>query len=181
MTSAITRPDSDEYSAYYADYVARVPEGEIMALLAAQHDELSRLTQGLTEAQAERSFAPGEWTLKEVVGHLGDAERVFSFRALCFSRGERAPLPGFDQDEYVRAANFNARTLADLLQELALLRLANLQTFRQITPEASRRRGIASDTEVSVRALIYILAGHFNYHLADLREQYRPALGLASE
>lgn len=181
MTTAIIRPGRDEYGAYYADYVARVPDGGILTILVAQHDELARLLQGVSEGQGDRSFAPGEWTLKEVIGHLGDAERLFSFRALCFSRGERAPLPGFDQDDYVRAANFRSRTLADLLQELALLRLANLQTFRHFTPAMGARRGVASGTEVSVRALIYILAGHFNYHLTDLREQYRPALGLAPE
>lgn len=180
MSTTITRPDADEYGAYYADYVSRVPAGEILTILVEQHDELARLMQGLTDTQAAQSFAPDEWTLKEVIGHLGDAERLFSFRALCFSRGERAALPSFDQDDYVREANFDARTLADLLQELGLLRLANLSTFRSITPEASRRRGTASNAEVSVRALIYILAGHFNYHLTDLNEKYLPALSNVS-
>jgi hypothetical protein len=181
MTTAITHPGSDEYGTHYADYVARVPEGEILPILVAQHDELARLLQGVSEGQSDRSFAPGEWTLKEVIGHLSDAERLFSFRALCFSRGERASLPSFDQDDYVRAANFGSRTLADLLEELALLRRANLQTFRHFTSEMGARRGVASGAEVSVRALIYILAGHFSYHLADLREHYLPALATSVE
>ena len=174
--TAIAKPGSDEYGAYYGDYVARVPDGEILTILVEQHDEFQRMVEGLTEEQAAQAFAPGEWTIKEVVGHLGDAERLFSFRALCFSRGERAPLPGFDQDDYVRESNFGARGLADLLQELAQLRVANLITFRHFTPEMTLRRGVASDNEVSVRALVYILAGHFNYHISDLREKYLPAI-----
>jgi hypothetical protein len=181
MINALIRPGSDEYGAYYADYVARVPDGDVLEILVVQHDELARLLGEVSDRQGDQRFAPGEWTLKEVMGHLSDAERLFSFRALCFSRGERAPLPSFDQDDYVRAANFGSRALADLLQELALLRLANLQTFRHFTPEMCARRGVASDAEVSVRALIYILAGHFNYHLADLREKYLPALSVAAK
>ncbi|CAA9571149.1 MAG: hypothetical protein AVDCRST_MAG18-1988 [uncultured Thermomicrobiales bacterium] len=176
MNPNIARPGTDEYGSYYADYVGRVPEGDILALLAGQHDELARLLRGVGDEQAGTSVAPGEWTLKEIIGHLGDAERLFSFRAVCFSRGERAPLPGFDQDDYVREADFGARPLADLLEELALLRRANLLAFHSLTTAASQRRGIASGVEVSVRALIYILAGHFNYHLADLSEKYLPML-----
>lgn len=174
MDPIIARPGADEYGQYYADYIGRVPQGDILALLADQHDELARLLRVVSEERAGASFAPGEWTLKEVIGHLGDAERLFSYRALCFARGERAPLPGFDQDDYVREANFGARTLADLLEELALLRRANLLAFRPLTAAASQRRGVASEAEVSVRALIYILAGHFAYHLEDLREKYLP-------
>jgi hypothetical protein len=177
MTSAIGRPAADEYAPFYAGYVGRVPDGDILAILAGQLEALTGMLGGLSDEEARSRFAPGEWSIKEVVGHLGDAERIFSARALCFARGEAAALPGFDQDAYVAAAGFDARPLADLLDELTLLRRANLVAYRHLTPDTGLRRGVASGAEVSVRALVCILAGHFDYHLADLREQYLPALG----
>ncbi|HEY8602361.1 MAG TPA: DinB family protein [Thermomicrobiales bacterium] len=176
MNPQITRPEADEYGSYYTGYVSRVPDGDVLALLGAQQAELAGLLGVLAEEQSNSSFAAGEWTIKEVVGHLNDAERVFSYRAICFARGERAALPSFDQDDYVQAANFDASTLADLLEEWTLLRRANLLAFRQLTSETSQRRGMASGVEVSVRALVFILAGHLNYHLEDLREKYLPAI-----
>ncbi len=176
MNPQITRPEADEYGSYYTAYVSRVPDGDVLALLEAQQAELARLLYGLTEEQAASTFAAGEWTIKEVIGHLNDAERLFSYRAICFARGERAALPSFDQDDYVQAANFNDSSLAYLMEEWALLRRANLLAFRQITPEASQRRGVASGIGVSVRALVYILAGHLDYDLEDLREKYLPVI-----
>lgn len=176
MPSVITRPSTDEYNDYYAGYVGLVPDGDIMAILADSLVDTEKLLGGVSEEQADFRFAPGEWTIKEVAGHLVDGERAFGYRAFAFSRNESAALPGFDQDDYVREGNFGARTLADLLEELALLRRANLIAFRAITPEAALRRGVASNNPVSVRALIYILAGHTIYHLEDLREKYLPGL-----
>ena len=173
---AIERPGADEYNEYYAGYVARVPEGDILAILVDQLAELDGLLNGLSDEQGDFRFAPGEWTIKEMIGHLVDGERAFGYRAFAFSRNEPAALPSFDQDEYVRQGNFAARTLPDLLEELALLRRANLIAFRALTPEAIDRRGIASGNPVTVRALIYITAGHLNYHLEDLREKYLPGL-----
>jgi hypothetical protein len=174
--SAVERPGVDEYAPYYAAYVDRVPNGDVLALLAGQLGELEELLRPLSDAQGNFAFAPGEWTIKEVVGHLADAERAFAYRAFAFSRGESAPLPGFDQDEYVRQADFGARPLGDLLDELVLLRRANAVAFRHLTPEVSRRRGVASGREFSVRALLYVLAGHVVYHLEDLRGKYLPGL-----
>jgi hypothetical protein len=174
--TAIERPGTDEYNDYYAGYVNRVPDGDIMTILADSQAEAERLLSELSADQADFCFAPGEWTIKEVVGHLVDAERAFGYRAFAFSRNEASPLPGFEQDDYVREGNLGARALPDLLEELSLLRRANLIAFRYITPEASHRRGIASDNPVTVRALVYILAGHTLYHLEDLREKYLPAL-----
>lgn len=176
MSGGMGRPERDEYAPSYAGYVALVPDGDLLALLAEQPATLDRLLHGLTEDQATGSFAPGEWSIKEVIGHLGDGERTFGYRAFCFSRGERSALPGFEQDDYVREANSNARTLADLLEELTLLRRANLLAYRHLAPEVGLRRGVASGVEVSVRALLAIMAGHFVSHLDDLREQYLPAL-----
>jgi hypothetical protein len=176
MTAAIEVPGADEYAPYYATYVGRAPSGDVLATLEKQVGELDGLLRGLTDEQANSCFAPGEWSIKEVVGHLVDAERAFGYRAFAFSRGESAALPSFDQDAYVREAGFGARSLAALLDELTLLRRANLIAFTHLTPEAARRRGTASGQEVSVRALIYIIAGHVVYHLEDLREKYLPAV-----
>ena len=175
--TTITRPTADEYAPQAAGYVDLVPDGDVLALLGTQIAALDGLIGGLSDEQALSRFAPGEWSIKEVVGHLIDAERLFSYRLLCVSRHERADLPAFDQDDYVRAADFDGQPFADLREELALLRRANLLAYRAITPEVAARRGTANGHAVTVRALLYILAGHLNYHLIDLREKYLSALG----
>lgn len=172
----IERPASDECSTYYMGYVSRVPDGDVLALLSEQIDTLEDLLRDLSDDQAEFRFAPGEWSIKEVVGHLVDAERIFAYRAFTISRDETAIMPGIDPDVYVRAGDFGTWSLAELLDELVHLRRANVIAFRHLTPEASQRRGVASGTTFSVRALIHIIAGHINYHLADLREKYLPGL-----
>ena len=178
MVTTIERPEHDECSTYYLGYVRRVPDGDdVLTLLADQIGTLVGLLRGLSDEQAEFRFAPGEWSIKEVVGHLVDAERIFAHRAFTFWRDQAAIMPGIDPDVYVREGQFEAWSLAELLDELGLLRRANLISFRHLTPEASRRRGVASGSTFSVRALVYILAGHINYHLDDLRGKYLPGLG----
>ncbi len=180
MATLIQRPGDDEYFSYYADYVSRVPEGDVLECLAAQPDELEELLGDLSDEQAEFRFAEGEWSIKEVVGHLVDAERTFAYRAFAFSRGAAAELPSMEQDDYVREGHFDDWRLPEMLEELRLLRRANLIAFRHLTPEASLRRGVASGIQVSVRALIYILAGHFEYHIEDLTGEYLPGLAQPS-
>lgn len=177
MTASIARPSADEYAPYYHTYVSRVPDGDILAILAEQPAAVNRLLRDLSDAEANSRFAPGEWTIKEVVGHLSDAERVFAHRAFCFSRNDRAEQPSMEQDAFVANADFGARTLDDLLDEFELLRRANVIAFSHLPARAAERRGIASGNQVTVRALIAILAGHVNYHLEDLREEYLPAIG----
>jgi hypothetical protein len=175
--ATIDRPAPEEYHSYYGAYVDRVPQNaDVLALLSEQVDEVDRLLRPLTEAQANSAFARGEWTIKEVVGHLVDCERTFAFRAVAFARQDAAALPSFDQDAYVRAAAFGARPLGDLLDEWALLRRANVLEFRHLTPETANLRGTASGRPFSVRALVYVLAGHVLYHLEDLRGKYLPAI-----
>jgi hypothetical protein len=160
--TVIRRPGADEYGSYYGDYVHLVPEGDVLAILAGQIETLEGMLRRLSDAQANSTFATGEWSIKEVVGHLVDAERVFS--------------PGFEQDDYVREANFDACALADLLDEWGHLRRANLLAFRHVTPAVSERRGMANNVELSVRAQVYILAGHTVYHIRDFQEKYLPAV-----
>lgn len=174
--SGIARPEADEYNEYYAGYVGLVPEGDVLATLDRQLDELVGLVGNLSDEEALSRFAPGEWTIKQVVGHLVDGERAFGYRAFAFSRGESAALPSFDQDEYVRQGAFDGRALGEMIEELTHLRRANLIAFRALSAEAIGRRGVASNNPVSVRALIYITAGHLQYHIIDLREKYLPAL-----
>lgn len=165
-------PNPDEYGAFYAGYIARVPAtAEVFAVWRQQLDDLPGTLAGVSEARAEQHPAPGEWSLKEIVGHIIDTERIFAYRALCLARGEQQALPGFDQDDYVRAANFNARALSDLLEEFALVRRANLLAFRDLTPAQAQQRGTASGQPVSVRALLWMMAGHVEHHLASMREQ----------
>lgn len=176
MASISGRPGENEYAPFYAGYVQRVPDGDIFEILARQIDSLPALLAKLTVEQADFRPGPAEWSIKEVVGHMNDAERVFAYRALRISRGDQTPLPGFDQDEYVRTANFGDRTLPDLLEEFVLLRRANLLAFNRLTHEAIQRQGTASGFGVSVRALIYILAGHVEHHMESLRQDYLPKL-----
>lgn len=175
----ISRPLDTEYAPPYAGYVARVPDDEafdIFELLARQSSALQALLSPLTDEQAGFRPGTGEWSIKEVVGHINDTERVMACRALRFSRDDQAPLPGFEQDDYVREANFDNRTLANLLEEFDLLRRANLLQFNYLSPEMALRMGKASNMPVSVRALLYIMAGHVEHHIASLQTDYLPKM-----
>ena len=172
MTAAVTRPDASEYAPYYGTYVGTVPEGDLLQILEDQHRDTQALLGGLSEAQALHRYAPGKWSVKEVVGHLTDAERVFSYRALRFARGDAKPLQGFDENAWVPPGKFDARPLADLAAEFAVVRRATVALFRSLDAAALERRGVASDNLVSVRALAYIIAGHERHHVGILHERY---------
>jgi uncharacterized damage-inducible protein DinB len=168
----MSRPGRDEYAEYYGRYIDRVPDGDVVAMLESQGNETQKLLASIGEEKAGYRYEPGKWSIKEVVGHIADAERVFAFRLLAFARGEKQPLPGFDQDEYMETANFDARSLADLADDLASTRHATLTLVRSFNDEAWDRRGVASDNPVSVRALAWITAGHERHHVNILRERY---------
>lgn len=173
MSSVLsTRPGIDEYSKYFAGYVARVPEGDVIDILSTQIVETSALLRELPDSRGDQRYAPGKWSIREVVGHMSDTERVFTYRALCFSRAEKAPLPGFDQDDYVRAAPFARISLVDLADEFEHLRWATLHLFRNLDDEALMRRGSANGNEISVRALAFLCAGHESHHVDILRTHY---------
>lgn len=167
-----TRPATGEFAPYYGKYIELVKGDDIVATLEAQISATLGVLRGLTEAQGNHRYEPGKWSIKEVVGHVVDAERIFAYRALRIARNDPTPLAGFEQDGYVASANFGAAVLANLTDGLELVRRSNLVMFRQFSPEAWQRRGTASENPVSVRALAYIIAGHELHHIRLLRRRY---------
>jgi hypothetical protein len=175
MQTQISTPAPGEYAPFYADYVQRASQqNNIHAALLHQIEELHTALDTLSDPQACFKPGPEEWSIKEVIGHLNDVERVFSYRLLRISRRDATPLPGFEQEDYVRAAGFDRYSLGDLIGEFEYLRRANLLAIGHMTPEAIDGRGTASGYTVSARALIYMLVGHVDHHMASLREKYLP-------
>lgn len=168
----MTRPDSTEYAPYFEKYISLVPEGDIVATLGKQIEGTLGLLRSLSEAQGDLRYAPGKWSVKEVIGHLVDTERIFAYRALRFARNDATPLPGFDENSYVDNASFGARSLADLADEFELVRKSNLYLFKNLDGESSARHGLSNNNEISVRALAYITAGHELHHAGILRSRY---------
>ena len=166
------RPDPGEHDEYYTRYIAKVPDGDLLSMLEAQGRETAGVLRGVPEARGDFAYAPGKWTLKEVVGHVSDAERVFSYRALRIARGDQTPLASFDQETWTPQSGATARTLADLVDELEAVRRATLALLAHLPAEAPLRRGTASGKGVSVRALAWIIAGHERHHLGIIRERY---------
>lgn len=175
-TCTIPRPAADEYAPYYGRYIDRVPEGDFCETLERQLGETLGLLRSVADERATFRYAPGKWSVKEVVGHVIDTERIMSYRALRVGRGDPTPLPGFEQNDYVPTGDFDRRTLEDLAEELAAVRRATLLLFRQFDAAALARRGTASGNPVTTRALAYIIAGHERHHVAMLREKYLSAL-----
>jgi len=171
-TATIPRPDATEYAPFYGTYVGKVPDGDLLELLERQRRETQNLLAGLSDTQALHRYAPGKWSIKEVVGHLMDSERVFCYRALRFARADEKPLQGFDDKAWVPAGSFDARPLADLAAELDAVRRATIALFRGFDAAALARKGTANNNEVTVRALAWIVAGHERHHVAILRERY---------
>jgi hypothetical protein len=166
------RPGPTEYAPYYGKYVERVPDAPIVGLLRDQMKATLDLLRSIPEGKENYAYAPGKWTIKEVIGHVIDSERVFSYRALRIARADATPLPGFDQDEYVPRGGFASRTVRSLADELEAVRRATVSLFEGLPQEAAARMGTASDNPVSVQALAYIIAGHELHHVAGLRERY---------
>ena len=170
--TAPARPEPGEYAPFYETYVSLIAETDVVGALERQTAEALALLRPIPEGRGGHRYEPGKWSVKQLVGHIIDAERIFAYRALAIARGDRRPLPGMDQDEYMAGADFDARTLAGLADEFEAVRRSNVLMLRAFTPEAWARRGTASDNEVTVRALAYILAGHEAHHVRVLRERY---------
>src|ERR1700685_1787684 len=157
---ALVRPEPGEYASFYETYVSKVQGGDVLSQLESQRLQTAQLFAASSERDGNFRYAPGKWSIKEVVGHLSDAERIFAYRALRIARGDQTPLSGFEQDDYVRGARFSARPLADGVEEYGDVRQASLALFRSLDEDAWSRRGIASDNPVTVLALAYLIAGH---------------------
>lgn len=170
-TSALY-PAATDYAPYYGRYVSLVPEGDILGTLARQMDSTLPLLRGIDEERGGHRYAPGKWSIKELVGHIIDTERIFAYRALRFARNDKTELEGFEQDDYIRNANFDDCRLSELVEEFEHVRRANLHMLGHLSAEAWQRRGIASGNEVSVLALAYIMAGHEQHHVQILKTRY---------
>ena len=166
------RPAPDEYAPYYGRYISLTPDGDLAVTMGNQIPEIRATFGSLTEARAGSAYAPGKWTIKEVLGHLIDTERVFCYRAVSIARGDPAPLPSYDQDIWVRAAHSSGRPMPSLVDEWIAVRMATIAFVEGAPEDAPARRGIASDNPASVRALLYILPGHVNHHFQSLRALY---------
>jgi len=170
-TLRVSRPEPTEHAPYYARYIDLVPEGDIVTTLANQLAEALPFLRGITEAQGNTRHAPYTWSVKEVVGHLTDTERIFGYRALRFARNDQTPLPGFEENDYVRNANFDACSLKSLVDEFEAVRRSHIAFFGNLSDEAWGRTGLANNSAVSVRAFAYNIAGHERHHLAILRKR----------
>ena len=166
------RPAPSEYAPFYAGYVGLVPPGDLISLLETQLDETLGLLGGLSDEEAGFRYAPDKWSIKQVVDHLIEAERIFVYRALAFSRNETKHLPGYEQNDYVAAANFDEQSWSGLLDEWRAVRKATVCFFRGLNAAMMERAGVASEVSFTVRALACIIAGHERHHVAVLRERY---------
>ena len=170
------RPEAGEFAEYYGKYIAKVPGTDVVSILESERLQMSRLFAGRSGRDGNFRYAPDKWTIKEVLGHVTDAERIFTYRSLRIARGDETPLSSFEQDDYVKNGGFAARTLADLVEEFDAARGASISLFRSFDDAAWGRRGVASQKQVTVRALGFITAGHQIHHRMILEENYFPAI-----
>jgi hypothetical protein len=166
------RPGANEYNPYYGKYIEKVTGDDALAALESQIGQTLALLGNVDDTRALHRYADGKWSVKEVVGHITDGERVFAYRALRFGRADFTPLPGFDENIYVPAGKFDSRPMRELAAGFGKVRAATVDLFRSLDPEALTRTGEASGNPVSVRALAWIIAGHELHHVALLRERY---------
>ncbi len=166
------KPQPGDYALHYDMYISLIKNDDVFAALENRTQSLVKLLNSIGEQKGNYAYAEGKWTIKQVIGHVIDTERIMAFRALSFARGEKQPIPGFEQDDYVDEANFNERTLKDLLSEFEAVRESSIILFKSFTEEMFNRRGIAGGNEITVLALLFIIAGHEKHHLNVLREKY---------
>ncbi|HSQ59252.1 MAG TPA: DinB family protein [Acidobacteriota bacterium] len=172
ILSKSARPETGEYLPYYDKYIVLVPDGPIVETLRSQIEETMALLRAVPRDREDFRYAEGKWSVKEVVGHLSDGERIFSYRALRFGRADETPLPGFDENTYVPAGRFDDRTLASIADEFRAVREATVRLFDAMPDEAFGRSGKANDAAITVRALAWITAGHERHHVGILKERY---------
>jgi uncharacterized damage-inducible protein DinB len=170
------RPEATEYADYYAKYISKVPGTDLLKVLESERLQMLQLFAGRPEPHGNFQYAPEKWTVKQTLGHISDTERIFAYRALRIGRGDKTPLPGFEQDDFVRNGGHAERTLTDLAEEFSAVRAASIALFRSFDEKAWSQRGIASEKEVTARAIGFMVAGHQIHHRMILEERYFPAI-----
>jgi hypothetical protein len=172
MPASIERPADDEFAPYYAPYIAALPPGDVLTTLEHDLADTLALLRAMPEARGTFRYAPDKWSVKDVVNHIIDAERIFAYHALRIARGDQTPLPAFEENAYAIRAEADSRSVADLATELETVRHATLTLFRSLRPDVMTIRGVANGFPVTPRALAYITAGHARHHIRVLRERY---------
>jgi uncharacterized damage-inducible protein DinB len=177
MPMHVSKPQPGDYLPFYETYIRLVPEeGDHLAIYAEQETDVAAFFRELTEEQAEHRYAHGKWSLKELLGHVTDTERIMTYRLLCVSRGDTTPLPAFDENKYVSGASFDSRPVGELLGEFQAVRQATTALLWSLTVEQLQRAGTASNGRVTAAALVYIVAGHVKHHMNIVRERYAPGI-----
>ncbi len=166
------RPSPGDYNPYFEQYINLVEGDDILKILFEQNKKYIKLLKTISEHKANFSYADNKWTIKEVIGHLLDAERIFAYRALCLARGEKKSLPGYDHNDYVITGNFNSRVIVDIIIEFKHLRESSLLLFKGFTKEMLVKKGVANEATVTVLSLLFIIAGHEKHHFNVLEEKY---------
>jgi uncharacterized damage-inducible protein DinB len=172
MPLTINRPQPEEYPDYYQPYMDVLQEGDVLYLLEKQAVDLQHIFRNLDDKRTEEAYAEGKWTIKELLQHMIDSERIFAYRALCISRGEEASLPGYDEDKYVYNSMANSRLIKDMLEEYEVVRRSSLIMFRSFTSEMLDTYGVGNGKRVTVRGIIHVLAAHEQHHMNILQERY---------
>lgn len=172
----VAKPQAGEYAPFAEKYISPVIEGDIVAILDQQRRNLVLLLSGRDEADGDFRYAPEKWTVKQALGHINDTERIFAYRALRIARGDKTPLAGFEQDDYVRDGGHDLCAFSDLIEDFIAVRRASISLFRNLPHDAWMRRGIANNHEFTVRALAYMVAGHELHHTKILTEKYFSAV-----
>ncbi|KRF12045.1 DinB family protein [Paenibacillus sp. Soil787] len=168
----LQRPGCEEYSPFFTGYICQVPEGDYLSFLHGQLDAVDALFSPITDEQGLYRYEPGKWSLKEILGHMTDTERIMSYRMLRIARGDTTNLPGFDQDVYITNASFDELSMEDLLKDFQAVRQATFSLLQTISEAAWSRKGIANNNEISARAIAYVIAGHAQHHLGVIQQKY---------
>ena len=165
------RPLQGDYATFYANYIKNVPD-DALKVFENQLNTTNAFFKSIPEDKIDYRYAEGKWSIKEIVGHLIDNERVMAYRALAISKNEKQSLPGFDENDYMRESNYSKRNYSDLLEELKKVRESNIFMFKNFSEEVLDRRGVANDSEVTVRAILFIITGHELHHINIIKERY---------
>jgi hypothetical protein len=168
----VGRPEATEHAPYYSLYIDRIADDDILSVLEKQISETLSVINSAEEKNVTEPYEPGKWSVKQLIGHLNDTERVMSYRALRFARADKTPLSGFEQDDFIPTGKFDDRSLSDLKEEFECIRRSTLAFLKHLEKEAWHRSGLANNNEISVRALAYVMAGHVKHHIDILETRY---------